>query len=171
MQELEIIKATEKLLQDFYNIQDIGEIEPPINPVAIAKAVGLKVYSSQLDDHVDGIYDKNKKVIYVSQASSRNRQMFTVAHELGHYCLHKDKDFDVFYRRDLDTLGQPKFTEEREANSFAAHLLMPEQLMTKYYERYKKDNPVGAERRLAEKFRVSEIAIKWRLHNLKLQRV
>ena len=171
MQESAIVQTTERLLREFYKIEDINSIEPPINPIAIAKKIGLKIYSSQLDDHVDGIYDKNKKAIYVSKASPRNRQVFTIAHELGHYFLHEHKDFDVFYRRDLETLNQPKFAEEREANSFAANLLMPKQLITRYYEQYKKSNGLNIESELAKKFKVSELAIKWRLHNLGLQRI
>lgn len=171
MQESEIVQAAERLLCDFYKTQDIDSIELPIDPIAIAKEIGLKIYQTRLDDHVDGVYDKNKKTIYVSQSSPKNRQVFTVAHEWGHYHLHKDKDFDVFYRRDLETLGRPKFTEEREANSFAANLLMPKKLITKYYKQYEQDNAIAVENKLAEKFRVSEIAIRWRLHNLGLKKM
>ena len=168
MEESEIIQITENLLCNYYQTQSITDIKPPINPIAIAQEYDIKIYSSQLDDHVDGIYDKSKKEIYVSRASSRSRQAFTIAHELGHYFLHADKDFDVFYRRDLETLGMPKFTEEKEANYFAANLLMPAQLITKYHKQRSEEGKLNIAGRLAETFKVSETAVKWRLRNLGL---
>jgi len=53
-----------------------------------------------------------------------NRQRFTLAHEYGHYCLHKDKQSvftdEIFFRNaNNDSM-------EYAANEFAAKILMPE---------------------------------------------
>ena len=39
--------------------------------------------------------DDNEAVIGVNSAHHINRQRFTIAHELGHFCLHKGKDVHI----------------------------------------------------------------------------
>ena len=59
------------------------------------------------------------------------RQRFTMAHELGHLLLHKasklhidQTDFSIKFRDEQSSDGSDR--EEREANAFAAALLMPQ---------------------------------------------
>lgn len=60
---------------------------------------------------------------------SKNRQRFTIAHELGHYLLHEqeklhvDRRFQIQLRDGNSSKGESE--EEKEANLFAAELLMP----------------------------------------------
>jgi len=63
------------------------------------------------------------------------KRRFAIAHELGHFELHKeksksnicsDKDFLNWYREKID---------ENEANAFAAELLMPESIFREYCPR------------------------------------
>ena len=159
--------AALNLLREIFG--DIKQIEPPISPVKIAQYLGLNVYSSTLSNNVDGIYDKRAKSIHVSNESPPNRQHFTIAHELGHYRLHKDKEFDVFYRRDSDNLESPRPFIEQEANAFASTLLMPSALVIKYYKQHKDDKTLNIVSRLSKIFRVSESAMKWRLYNLDIK--
>jgi Zn-dependent peptidase ImmA (M78 family) len=61
--------------------------------------------------------------------------------------------------------------DEKEANEFAAELLMPEELIRKDFEKYidkKEDNIISY---LAEKYNVSEIALQYRLNNLDLMEI
>ena len=168
---VEIEQVAQQLLQAYYG-KPIKDMELPINPVAIATYLELTVYKSKLDENVDGIYNKARKSIYVpNDAPPHNRVTFTIAHELGHYCLHKNKDFDVFYRRYTNELDAPMREEEQQANIFAAELLMPALLIKQEYQTYKtqtKQN--GAHKNitshLAQLFQVSEEAMKWRLHNV-----
>jgi Zn-dependent peptidase ImmA (M78 family) len=61
-------------------------------------------------------------VIEVNRQASSARQNFTIAHELGHLLLHPETSNG--WRRDLfSAAGTHK--EEREANAFAAELLVP----------------------------------------------
>lgn len=73
--------------------------------------------------------------IYVSATDGKNRQKFTIAHEIGHYFIHyKDgnpEERETVYRRTNHAYGG--FTEY-EANVFAASLLMPE---NKFKESFK----------------------------------
>ncbi|HEY4248477.1 MAG TPA: ImmA/IrrE family metallo-endopeptidase [Lacunisphaera sp.] len=102
---------------------------------------------------------------------SEARQRFTIAHELGHFFLHAgdpvfvDQSF-VMMRDTASSEGEK--VEEREANLFAAELLMPAKLIVKEVEDMDDidivdDGKIG---RLADKFGVSVQAMSFRLANL-----
>ncbi len=106
-------------------------------------------------------------VIVVNGKDNRRRQRFTIAHEIGHYVLHRDLIGegivdDALYRgrkfnadhRDFD-MGL-----ERQANRFAADLLLPASLVR---ERHRQ---MPSPARLAEEFDVSEQAMRIRLEEL-----
>lgn len=100
----------------------------PVDLDGVANALGIKVYTDDLGT-ISGILRKDKKlggdsgyVILVNKNHPLNRQRFTVAHEIGHFILHRDMGDEIrddeFYR----ALPGPL---ETEANAFAADLLMP----------------------------------------------
>ncbi len=113
-------------------------------------------------------------VIGVNSSHPRVRQRFTIAHELGHFLfhgqgiseVHVDRVFEVKFRDDLSSQGVDR--DEREANLFAAELLMPvgflEQDITSVSEIDIVDDEflIG----LARKYRVSHQAMLFRLANL-----
>lgn len=66
------------------------------------------------------LYDVTCPVIVVKKQDWDTRQSFTLMHELGHLLLHKTSSIDD--ERDL----QSHIGHEREANSFAGHLLVPD---------------------------------------------
>lgn len=69
--------------------------------------------------------DDDGGVIRVASRQNLGRYRFTVAHELGHYVLHRQGVLDkVTTRRDMTIWNDA--SEEAEANCFAAELLMPE---------------------------------------------
>jgi Zn-dependent peptidase ImmA (M78 family) len=90
--------------------------------------------STGKEDHESGSIiarDMNDYTIYLSQNTSRVRDRFTIAHELGHLMLHLPKIKEVGQEAvmratrwvdDSDT-GQKR--AELEANWFAAAFLMP----------------------------------------------
>ena len=78
--------------------------------------------------------DENNKPapkIYLNKDRPNSRKKFTLAHEIGHYVLHKDDK--VRYR--IDELDYSNDTEtiklESEANYFAASLLVPADKLNK----------------------------------------
>lgn len=81
------------------------------------------------------------------------RQRFVVAHELGHFCLHKAKSA-------LDTFAQltdwKTGSREMEANTFAGELLMPEFLFSPRIQ--KKTPSFALIDALAEEFVTSNLA-------------
>jgi Zn-dependent peptidase ImmA (M78 family) len=121
------------------------------------------------------IKEKGKAVIAVNNRHPEVRQRFSLAHELGHLIMHGN-----YEHLKVEKSIQPRlFTradgihslDEKEANEFAAELLMPEELIRKDFEKYidkKEDNIISY---LAEKYNVSEIALQYRLNNLDLMEI
>lgn len=152
---------SEDVIREVYG--DFSNIQLPINPAKIANRYGLTVFTSTFTDpSISGIYDKDKKEIHIARDEYLPRQLFTMAHELGHYFLHKQKQ-EVFYRQAALVLGG-KAKVETEADWFASSLLMPRELLTQYWDITKNVE------KLAELFGVSESAMRWRLHNMGLKK-
>ncbi len=146
-------------------IGDISFIEPPINLAKILENFNLSLAKVRFKDpSVSGAFDKNQKTIYLSKDDSYKRQLFTAAHELGHLVLGHNKNLDIFYRQQASEFnGNLKNDlEEKQANYFAAALLMPEELVKKFWEK-KPDIEL-----LAAYFGVSKQAAFWRLKELGL---
>lgn len=117
------------------------------------------------------ICDADSVVIAVNSAQHENRQRFTIAHELGHFLLHRgtklhfDEDFRIDYR-DATSSDATK-REEIEANAFAAALLMPRRILMRDWLRLAPDDKEisDAIRTLAKRYRVSQKAMELRLVN------
>lgn len=139
----------------------------PIQIGEIAKALGVVVKSSTLQADISGeIREANGTfVIRVNRHDSKNRQRFTIAHEIGHYLLHKDKIGDgivddILYRSALsDTL-------EAQANRIAADLLMPPKLISESLDSFSSKKGEALYESVAEIASVSTIALKIRLGKL-----
>lgn len=100
---------------------------------------------------------------------SAGRRRFTIAHELGHWRLHCDS-IEVhmrFCRSEevgaTEAEARAASTIEREANRFAAALLMPDELLREEAPRHRLNVQV-----LAERFDVSGAAMQVRLESLNL---
>lgn len=161
------MKRAKELLEEF------GVVDAPVDVEAIANAKNIVVKQEPLDDDTSGVLIRksNKAVIGVNQFHHPNRQRFTIAHELGHYFLHREGKQDgstmvfVDYRNNKSSVGEDQ--QEITANAFAAELLMPKKVLEHYLEKFRVDVyddwSVG---RLANKFEVSEQALTLRLINL-----
>ena len=143
-------------------LNESGIYEPPVNPVEIARSIGVSVNFvtfSGASDGVSGLYDPRHDEILVNQEEAGVRQTFTIAHELGHKVLHeewaKSEAYKVLWR---DLARQAKDRWEQEANAFAANLLMPRQMVDAY-----RAFPVSV---IAKIFAVSEAVAGYRLKNL-----
>ena len=102
----------------------------------------------------DGIWN-----ICINSLHNKKRQRFTLAHELGHYILHKEKNSEfrdtVLFRNEvLDSM-------EYNANEFAGELLMPENTLRTYINNGTRN--IGE---LADVFGVSASAMKYRIVSL-----
>lgn len=97
--------------------------------------------------------------LYLSPTTGRLRDNFTIAHELGHYFLHTGERAGTV----PGTFGRYGDTpEERQANRFAAALLMPKDRFLELARHYGDDKVA-----LANCFTVSPRAAEVRLQSLR----
>ncbi|MGH3071382.1 MAG: ImmA/IrrE family metallo-endopeptidase [Gaiellaceae bacterium] len=145
-------------LRDEYHAVFGGD-ELPVPVEAIAEdLLGLAVERREID--VSGMLLPAERRILVNAAEPETRQRFTVAHELGHWvcqCAGAESPQPVYCRAEEVGVDPEARALEREANIFAANLVMPEEAMRA---------AVGENH-----FGVSDEALAWRLYNLGLARV
>jgi Zn-dependent peptidase ImmA (M78 family) len=139
----------------------------PVDPVRIAKELGIEVLDVFLKRDVSGALVKKESrdpSILLNAEDSKNRKRFTCAHEIGHYIRRLSEPTPryeyVDYRDKKSSTGTDE--EERYANSFAASLLMPEIAVKATHE------PGTPAFRLASRFGVSPESMQHRLDNLGL---
>jgi uncharacterized protein DUF955 len=115
---------------------------------------------------LSGLLLPGRQEVWVSAHEPWERRRFSVAHEVGHFLLHAVDQSDGVFCRAADLRADPESPErlrEREANRFAAELLMPETMVRAEVERRGAD-PIA----LAPLFAVSDLAMAFRLVNLGL---
>lgn len=106
---------------------------PPVELIdAIMKQRGIKFKElNENDEEFCGVYIvlKDSKIIFVNSNLYPPRKNFTIAHELGHHFLsHSLHDGAIICNKDV-IFGNNKPEPEKEADYFAACLLMPRNLM------------------------------------------
>jgi Zn-dependent peptidase ImmA (M78 family) len=153
-----------------------GIKEPPVPVKEIVLKLGLNAISYDFGADISGILvlENGKGTIGFNPKDSKTRQRFTMAHELGHYLFHNnlgsevfiDKDFIVKYRS-KQTYSDLETRQEKEANIFAAALLMPKEMLKAQFanEKYhglSETDFIGA---VAKIFDVSIQAMTYRLAN------
>ncbi len=102
----------------------------PIDCKAIAEGLSIRVEGGDLDGEFEGglfIEEGLTAIIYNENIEEDGRKNFTIAHELGHFSLHKNRRELRCTFDDLNNFGGKTHPHgiEQEANSFAANLLMP----------------------------------------------
>ena len=157
-------------------------ISAPIDIDRIAEELGIFVkYENSLEDKEsvgEIMFDDGNPIVRISllKNSYKPRMRFTLAHEIGHYCLHSSSSRKGF----VDSQSSMSRTEsywdsyESAANNFAAQLLMPKSLLLDegldIIEKLNAEN--GSVSRssfidsMAEKFEVSNRAMEYRLKNI-----
>ena len=136
----------------------------PIRVGEIAKSFGIIVKKSTLDAGISGEIKKtnNEVIIKINRHDVKERQRFTLAHEIAHYLLHEDRIGDgivddILYRSGLsDEL-------EAQANRLAADIVMPWSLIQKNLEKYSDLKVEERIEKLAADAELSTTAIKIRL--------
>jgi hypothetical protein len=151
------------------NIIATHQQEVPVDVTALATALGLSVYESyDLPQGISGMISREGNgespsgyAITVNAAEAYTRRRFTIAHECAHFLLHREKIGDAL--SDDAMYRSPNVTtkEEFHANNLAAELVMPRNLMNAAIHR-----GFAGVRDLAQRFEVSEAAMKVRLRFL-----
>jgi Zn-dependent peptidase ImmA (M78 family) len=145
---------------------------PPVNIEAVVRGLGIELdKKADLKADISGQIEKLGEHTYkISANRSDNyfRQRFTMAHELGHFLLHRDLIGDGLYddrayrSTELGTY-QNKLVgpaEEAAANRIAAQILMPAEKV-----RAEASDTTSVEA-LANRFQVSKKAMEIRLQTL-----
>ena len=151
--------------------------KPPVHVEALAEALGSQIARHRFDGPESGfaLRDQGKWIIGVNIQTSRRRQRFTIAHELGHLLLHQGRPITVdqaVLRIDLrnDVSSMATDLEEIQANTFAATLLMPEEIVLPYVAgAVRSDGEITRDdliSNLSRTFDVSVEAMGYRLINL-----
>lgn len=134
--------------------------EVPVKVGALATALGLKVVLAALPLKISGMIkpdDNGSFIIKINRFEPKERQRFTIAHEIAHFLLHSDKIQagvvdSVLYRSKLSS------RLEAEANRLAADIVMPRHKI----EALAPSGQTALVANLAEMFQVSRQAMEIR---------
>jgi Zn-dependent peptidase ImmA (M78 family) len=152
----------------------------------IATALGVQIHNEVAADNLSGFLirdvESKRAMIGVNSTHSAARKRFTIAHEIAHFLLHEGDVLHVDQREGVDlglrmkrrdpgsSLGIDD--EEKEANLFAAELLMPTSFLETDLLEMKASAPQDEDEdiveALAKRYDVSIQAMTFRLTNLGL---
>lgn len=148
----------------------------PVPVVAIAKDLGITIFETfDFSASESGSIRKEKAeyIIYLNGLDIPTRKRFTIAHEIGHFLLHRDyldqgheAVTNIKQPVVLNRASRPKVVtaedkkREIEANKFAAELLMPKEAFEAAFEE------ANNLEELANTFNVSPSAAAVRAENL-----
>lgn len=171
---------------------DIFADAPPVNVDRIAELLGIEVsekavfkgpHENLVDTDTVGMItlkEDGGAAVWLNpfENSYLPRRRFTLAHEIGHFCMHRSGD-ELTFVDNKSTMSRSESywtRHESEANNFAAELLMPTKLIssvgTSVIDTYKSENGVNTmpfDRfaiTMATRFNVSNLAMEYRLKNL-----
>lgn len=164
------LDPNKKAILDKYRGQGATRLVP------LAEELGLRIYQTDdLPNEESGMIMKENGhyAIYVNKKHPTTRMRFTIAHEIAHFLLHKDKldkekEFidkvrqpaPILHRSEVIDLSPEEKTMEIEANELAADILMPEVQFKKVWK------TASTVEEVAERFNVSVSAASFRAVNL-----
>lgn len=157
-------------------LEKAGINKPPVSLERVTSLLGLYVHYEPYAGQLSGMIHRlsnGATVVGVNSLHPRTRQRFTIAHEIGHFILHKSEtlhvdEFFPFAKRDQKS-SSAEDTREIEANQFAAELLMPSKLLKADIQGLFGDldfESSKAIKKLAKRYGVSEQAMTIRLSRL-----
>lgn len=165
-----------------YELLDDNEIplNPPVDISKLLEKMGVSTIARDFSDIEETLgksmgsilgaaFTNNQKLaIFYKKSDTLHRKKFTIAHELGHCCLHcpDDESSHIQFRFEpfITLLSKEELEKEKEANIFAGQLLIPKESLMKQYEKM----IVPSLTRLSEIFDVSTSVMAARLDYLKL---
>jgi hypothetical protein len=172
----EVTLSAQRLLSEYDEAYGLGDAPPiPVEEIAeshlllnIIERDDLRTVSGAPTDGgvLSGLLTTADRTIWIDVREARRspeRRRFTIAHEVAHWILHAKKGeiagFQRFCRPVDIKVGEDHSEEiEREANRFAAELLMPGKILNSRAEKCGFNLPL-----LASEFEVSVPALELRL--------
>ena len=169
------------VLAKYNNEFSVGRVEIPIPVEDILDFMfEVQILLEHLPADLSGTLRIRERIIEVNRSEPEVRRRFTLGHELGHLVLHcKEGRKRMFRDRKghiREDIQEERLTNktvpvergrskriESEANVFASEILMPSTLVKNTYKGKTKDID-----ELASTFKVSRLAMEWKLTNLRL---
>ncbi|PYB70011.1 ImmA/IrrE family metallo-endopeptidase [Rhizobium wuzhouense] len=160
-----------RIVEDLLLKVKFAELPVPVEAVAKTLDISVKFAPYSEGDLAGMLILQPRPTIAVNSAHHRNRQRFTIAHEIGHFLLHKkesihiDEKMAVLYRDKNSSMAINP--QEVEANHFAAELLMPKRILLKDLA----NKQIDLEEdeillNLAKRYGVSQQAMAFRIANI-----
>ena len=114
----------------------------PIDVDLMAEKLGLEIIPMQLPWKIDALVNANLQILVNNQRYSdtryESRMRFAIAHELGHFILHREAieqthfdSIEEFIHFNLEIPEKQYRNFEFQANEFAGRLLVPRQQLRK----------------------------------------
>lgn len=115
-------------------------VKPPVDSGAIALAEGIEVFDARfpgISKRISGVFDFRTDRIILNRDIPEERRAFTVAHELGHALMYREyarsKDYRAMPYGNWWRDGKPDV--DLEADAFAANLLVPLEMLRRWWSR------------------------------------
>ena len=163
----------EKLAFDLivkHKVMNFGKKNYEVNLDRLTRALDIEVHTKNLGGEISGllVIKNGRASIGLDSDQSHERRRFTIAHELGHFFLHRNLK-ETFVDEVFARSGNSNQIE-REANAFAAALLMPKKIIDDAISENFGDKPIRDEEIaiLAKFFKVSGVSMTYRLVNLNI---
>lgn len=144
-----------------------------IDVIKLAARLGVGVFVREMESDENAFIeykaDTKQFNIYVNPKHSKQRQRFSIAHELSHFILHPEK-IQKYRRVDRKGAHSLDLEEEKKADELAAEILMPEPLVRRCLKKLKisseKAMTKSAIESIADGFNVSPLVAIMRLRKL-----
>lgn len=147
-------------------------VAPPVPVEQILESRGLTLVVVDQPGKLSGqLHHRVREIVVNKNGRARARQRFTIAHELGHWELQHHLlgelppdtlGYSGVYEGDGSSEGRSRV--EKEANAFAAELLMP----SAWIRRLGKPVALEVPQRLAAEYQASEQAMFYQLMHCKM---
>jgi transcriptional regulator with XRE-family HTH domain len=148
-------------------LEHCGISDPPVEMEAVCDRLNIESIPWRFPDALWALIvevAENEYVIGINSSHSKRRRRFSAAHEIGHAVLgHEASYYLELSAEDAWESPYSQYVTEREANQFAAALLMPRRWVKRDYQ-----HGLRGTRELADRYDVSETAMGIRLLNLRL---
>lgn len=160
---------------------DVAALDTPERVLAYCKNVGLMDGNStdieaviranenlileflsigEFDAYIEKISDEKYKIV-INRDKPKVRQIFSMAHEYAHYQLHRPAIEKMPHGERILHRSEERNPIERQANRFAADILMPEDAFHQVVRAHG-----GNIAEVAKVFQVSQIAVRYRAKSL-----
>jgi Zn-dependent peptidase ImmA (M78 family)/DNA-binding XRE family transcriptional regulator len=161
------VRAAQELLARSQALEPEA-VGPPVDIERLANLCGVRVLSQKFGEGMSGLLIELDEgpVIGYRDGDLEGRQRFSIAHELAHHLLHHHDRFHIDLAEPVSEVGDSPLYDwrlEREANHFAANVLMPASLVRQAFQK------TEAVHKLADSFGVSPLAMGYRLLDLGLR--